>query len=206
MKFPFFIIVCYSLMFISCQSNDTVETVSNIDVIFEEYDAFKKRINPIESTKGGYELYNDRVANYISDEYIADLKTEYAQFLKTIATFDSTKLDETQWLSMKVMEWDCKIKLEGLSNELVSISSPMYNLPNFELTPIIQIQSLHLYFSQLAGGTSVHPFKTVKDYQDWVKRIDDYLIFLDTAKAKMRKGIDQGVVLPSALIAKVILN
>ena len=50
------------------------------------------------------------------------------------------------------MKWDCMIKLEGLQNPIVVVTSPMYNLPSFELTPLTQIQSLHLYVAQLASG------------------------------------------------------
>ena len=93
---------------------------------------------------------------------------------------DETSLSAADKLSMEVMKWDCMIKLEGLKNPIVVVTSPMYNLPSFELTPLTQIQSLHLYVAQLASGGSVHPFNSTKDYEDWLKRVDDYIIFLDT--------------------------
>jgi uncharacterized protein (DUF885 family) len=175
-----------------------------IDSLFEAYNQFKLRINPIEATKAGESEYNDKVANYISDDYQADLKANYAAFLNALNSYDSTMVSPSQWMSMQVMVWDCEIKLEGLNNAIVTMASPIYNLPSFELMPIMQIQSLQLYFSQLAGGQSVQPFNTVKDYDNWLKRIDEYLPFLDTCVVKMKKGIATGVVPPKTLIVKMI--
>lgn len=175
-----------------------------IDSLFDAYYEFKKRINPIEATKAGYADYNDQVANYISDAYQNELVTNYSQFLTALSQFDSTKVSPAQWLSMQVMAWDCNIKREGLTNPLVTMASPMYDLPTFELLPLGQVQSLHLYFAQLAGGKSVQPFNTVADYDNWLKRIDAYLPFLDTCMAKMDEGIATGVVLPKTLIQKMI--
>lgn len=87
---------------------------------------------------------------------------------------------------------------------MVTMASPIYNLPSFELMPLFQIQSLHLYVAQLAAGGGVQPFETVEDYDNWLKRVGDYLIFLDTAIVKMKEGMAQNIVLPTALAQKMI--
>lgn len=172
--------------------------------IFEKYHQFKNRINPIEATKAGNYQYNDYIANYISTDYLNDVKENYIYFLKALKNLDSSQLSEADRLSMKVMKWDCEVKLEGLNNTLVTIASPIYNLPSFELMPLFQIQSLHLYVAQLAAGGSVHPFKTVEDYDNWLKRIAHYIQFLDTSILKMREGISKGIVIPIVLAKKTI--
>jgi uncharacterized protein (DUF885 family) len=176
----------------------------NVDSLFAEYYNFKKRINPLEATKAGFMEYNAQLANYISDPYLEDLKQNYSRFLKELAKYDSTKVTASQWLSLGVMKWDCNIKLEGLTNPIVTVASPMYDMPSFELFPLNQIQSLHLYFSQLAGGTSLQPFKTVSDYQNWLTRIDAYMLFLDTCVGKMKEGISKGIVAPKIVVQRMI--
>ena len=176
----------------------------SIDSLFKEYYRFKKRINPLEATKAGDYEYNDQIANYISKPYQQDLIKNYHRFLKELAAFDSTQVTPSQWLSMGVMKWDCQLKLEGLTNPMVTIASPMFDMPNFELMPLLQIQSLHLYFSTMAGGDGLHPFRTVQDYDQWLKRVDAFLPFMDTAIVKMKQGIAQEIVLPKILIAKMI--
>ena len=61
-----------------------------------------------------------------------------------------------------------------------------------------------MIFGQMAGGKGIQPFKTVKDYDNWLKRVDDYMVWCDTAMANIRKGIELGYVLPKSLIVKVI--
>jgi len=195
------------LVFASCiQEDSKTSAAHSIATIFEEYYQFKDRINPIEATKGGNFQYNDYIANYISDTYQRDLISEYTTFLERLAQIDSTQLSEADLLSMKVMQWDCEVKLEGLQNPLVITTSPIYNLPSFELTPLIQVQSLHLYVAQLGAGGSVHPFKTIKDYEDWLKRLDDYIAFLDTSIANIKEGMSKNIVLPKVLTEKTIVQ
>lgn len=197
----------FTLLTISCK--DTPKEVlpepdKPIKALFEEFYDFKKSINPIEATKAGYSAYNDTIANYISDTYLLHLKDRYTYFLNKLEQYDSTTVAPIDWMSLRVMKWDCNIKLEGVLNPLVTVASPIYDLPSFELMPLLQIQSLHLYVAQLAGGSSIQPFESSKDYKNWLKRLDDYLIFLDTAMAKMELGITKDVVPPKVLIEKMI--
>lgn len=177
---------------------------SAVDSLFVAFYSFKKSINPIEATKAGYQKYNDTVANYISDDYQLHLKERYTYFLDALSAYDSLSVGAENWTSLKVMEWDCSIKLEGLMNPLTTIASPIYDLPSFELMPLFQIQSLHLYMAQLGAGSSVQPFRTEKDYSDWLERLEDYLAFLDTCIIKMEEGMAQGVVSPKVLTLKIL--
>ena len=188
------------------QEQSRTSASQTVATIFEEYYQFKDRINPIEATKGGNFQYNEYIANYISDAYQTNLIAEYSTFLERLAQIDPAQLSQADLLSVKVMQWDCEVKLEGLQNPLVITTSPIYNLPSFELTPLIQVQSLHLYVAQLGAGGSVHPFNTVKDYEDWLKRLDDYIAFLDTSIANMKEGIAKGIVLPKVLTEKTIVQ
>ncbi len=197
------------LFFTSCgertkTSGATPAQHAGLDSLFQEYYQFKKRINPLEATKAGDSIYNDQLANYISDDYQQDLIANYTHFLEELKRFRNSEITATQGLSKAVMEWDCNIKREGLTNNLVTIASPMYDLPTFELMPLLQIQSLHLYFSQVAAGNSVQPFRTPKDYENWLNRVDAYLPFLDTCMLKMKEGMAKGVVLPKVLILKML--
>jgi uncharacterized protein (DUF885 family) len=206
MKYNLFIIILVLLAFGCKENNSNKEELKakTIDTVFDEYYKFKDRINPIEATKGGNYEYNDYIANYISDEYQKDLKEQYTYFLNVLNDINQAKLSEADLLSMKVMKWDCEVKLEGLNNDIVTMASPIYNLPSFELMPLIQIQSLHLYVAQLAAGASVQPFKTAEDYDNWLKRVDDYLGFLDTCIVKMKEGMSKDIVLPKVLTKKMI--
>ncbi len=193
------------LFTLGCQKTKQPEKRSRtIDEIFQSYHNFKQHINPIEATKAGETSYNDKIANYISSNYRNYLKKQYNLYLDTLNTFDSTLVTPSQWLSIQTMRWDCDIKRAGLLQPLVTMASPIYNLPSFELMPLIQVQSLHLYVAQLAAGNSVHPFETIKDYDQWIERMSDYFTFLDTCIIKMKLGMSQGIVLPKSLVQKIL--
>ena len=201
------IIIMLTLLGYGCKDQTSIENKSeviSITSIFDNYYKFKDRINPIEATKGGNYEYNNFIANYISDSYQKDLKENYTHFLNVLNEYDSKDLSEADLLSMKVMKWDCEVKLEGLNNAIVTIASPIYNLPSFKLMPLFQIQSLHLYVAQLAAGGSVQPFNTVEDYDNWLKRVDDYISFLDTSISMMKEGMSKNIVLPKVLAQKMI--
>lgn len=193
------------LFFSACKENaEDKVTSESLDVLFEDYQKFKLQINPIEATKAGYAQFNDTITDYVSEGYQNHLLDAYRTFLSRIEHVDTIGLNETQQLALEVMKWDCAIKKEGLEQPLVVITSPIYNLPTLEPFPLGQIQSLHLYVAQLAGGTSVHPFETVKDYKDWLDRVEDYLTFLDTSMAQMTEAMKKDLVLPTALVRKMI--
>ena len=191
----------------SCKESSKQEqltTAKPIAEVFTEFYEFKKSINPIEATKAGFSEYNDTIANYISDDYILHLKDRYTYFLDQLSKYESTQVSAEDYMSMRVMEWDCNVKLEGVMNPMVTVASPIYDLPSFELMPLFQIQSLHLYVAQLGGGTSVQPFKSIEDYNNWLSRLEDYLVLLDTSIEKMKRGMDKGVVLPKVLTLKML--
>jgi uncharacterized protein (DUF885 family) len=186
------------------RSSEKQSNEEKVDSLFGAYYDFKLRINPVEGTKIGENLYNDFVANYLSDTYQQDLIDTYTRFLDAIDQINMEELSETQQLSLKVMKWDAEVKLQGLTNELVTIASPVYDLPNFKLMPLDQTWSFHLYFTQLGSGVSVQPFQSVTDYENWLSRVDDYIVWLNTAMGLMQKGVDKGIVWPKAIIQKMI--
>ncbi|SMD37963.1 Uncharacterized conserved protein, DUF885 familyt [Reichenbachiella faecimaris] len=202
-------ILAHSIIYISgCQtkepsSNTPIELVS-IDSLFDAYHQFKLKINPIEGTNAGLEGYNDQLVNYLSAEVQADMIVDYNTFLEAIAAINLNTLSEADRMSIQVMQWDCMIKKEGLENPMASVASPVFDLPNINWLPINQIFSFHLYFTTFADVGGAQPFNTAEDYDNWYKRIQAFVLWLETAQTNMKEGMTQGVVLPKAIIKKVI--
>ncbi len=74
----------------------------------------------------------------------------------------------------------------------------------FNLMPTDQMWGVHLALGQFASGTSAQPFKTVKDYRNWLKRIDAFDVWTDSAIAYFKKGMAENFVLPKSLVVKMI--
>ncbi|WP_242204206.1 DUF885 domain-containing protein [Aestuariivivens insulae] len=148
-------------------------------------------LDPTKATSAGDNRFNDQFPNYLSKEYKAKKKAYYEKFKTALDDFPDSLLTDTEQMSKAVLNWDCNINLEALSFSK-------------DLMPIDQMWSKNLDFNQFASGTNAQPFKTVEDYQTWLKRVDAYLVWLKAAKENMKKGMATGYVLPKSLIVKVI--
>ena len=70
--------------------------------------------------------------------------------------------------------------------------------------PLNQFGGLPGQFAQLGSGSGAQPFKTVKDYENWLARASHLPELLATMQDNMRIGIKDGVVQPKALMVKVL--
>jgi uncharacterized protein (DUF885 family) len=67
-----------------------------------------------------------------------------------------------------------------------------------------QLNSMPVDFPVIGSGTGVHPFKTVADYDNFLKRIDRFSIWVDTAIENMRQGVEAGIVQPKVVIERTL--
>ncbi len=174
----------------ACTTN-TGEPTAAFDEMIELYYEDGLKLNPINATFAGDPRYNDLFPNFLSEEYKNEVRSYCKRYLQAIDQYDDESLTEDQRLSKKIVRWECEMTLKDMEF-------------NKDLTPIDQMWSINLTIGQLASGKSAQPFQTVEDYENWVRRVDGYLQWLETAQEKMRLGIEQDYVLPKPLIQKVI--
>jgi len=187
-------IVAMYWMFMACSSppkNEAqVTTQPTLDSLLQQYHEERLKLFPIEATMAGDNRYNDLLPNNISQAFRDEMKQFYTRYRDQLTAFDRSKLSADDQMSYDILLWECDIALEGLKFKDY-------------LTPINQFWSMHLLIGQLASGSSLQPFKTVKDYDDWLKRLDGYVAWTDTAIVNMKKGIAQGYMIPQVLAQKV---
>ncbi|MDH3588967.1 MAG: DUF885 domain-containing protein, partial [Gammaproteobacteria bacterium] len=70
--------------------------------------------------------------------------------------------------------------------------------------PITQFFSTPNFFAQLGSGSSAHKFNTVKDYDNFLGRIDGFVVWMDQAIENMGQGMERGVVRPRIIMEKVL--
>ena len=63
---------------------------------------------------------------------------------------------------------------------------------------------MQLTMGQLGNGTGAQPFKTVKDYDDWLRRAQQFPVWCDSVIIYFKKGIEENIVLPKSLVIKMI--
>jgi uncharacterized protein (DUF885 family) len=69
-----------------------------------------------------------------------------------------------------------------------------------QLMPIDQYGGLPVYVAQLGSGQDIQPLKTVKNYEDYLARLNKLPLWIDQAMVNMREGIKRGIVQPKPLM------
>lgn len=177
-----------SLFFVSCK---TEEKQGDINAIAKTYFDYKNALNPLEATQNGQSQFNDQLVFEMTDSHRKKQAEFYAKYEKELASIDTTSLSEEEKNSFDIISWEITIGKDLLKQ-------------NANLTPIHQFWGTHLTMGQYASAESAQPFKTEKDYQNFLKRMDAYTVWIDSAMVYMKKGIQEKVVLPKALAEKII--
>jgi uncharacterized protein (DUF885 family) len=156
----------------------------------DQYYEESLKLNPLGATYIGDNRYDDLLPNDGSSAHLTKVKNFNQQYLDSLKKYDRAALDENDALSYDVLKDQLEINIEGSKY-------------HFEYLPFNQMFALPLTIGQLGSGTGAQPFKTVKDYANWLKRVDAFSVWADTATANFRKGMAAGVVLPKALVLKM---
>jgi len=172
------------------ESNEVTPSAA-LNALFEEQFERNLELNPLTATFIGDYRYNDRMANTNSPEYRAADTAMDEEFLQRLLTIDREQLDYQDQLSYDIFRINIEQSLEG-------------NRFPFHLQPINQFRSLTSSFVQLGSGASAHPFRTVKDYEDFLSRADQFAINIDQVISNMKEGMREGVVQPRILMAKLV--
>jgi uncharacterized protein (DUF885 family) len=188
------------LLFIGCKDGVKTEdkaeanekVSSNFNSLLENYYEDGLKLNPLSATAAGDNRYNDQFPNTLSEAYRDSLENYYTSYKDSISNYKDGNLTETEQMSKAILKWETDINLETLK------------FRNSEFFPIDQMWSVNLSMGQLASGMSSQPFKTVEDYKNWEKRVDGYLIWMNSVEEKLREGMKEAYVLPKSLIVKVI--
>ncbi len=187
------IIITFILLFFSCKENQNISTnhdISALNKMFDNYWQQRMKLLPLESTAIGDTTYNNLMPVLISDSYRDTLKNFYSDFLKQSEGINGSLSDEEK-ISKELFEYEMKMNLEGLKFQS-------------HLMPVNQFWSFTLEFPQLGSGTGNQPFKTPRDYRNFLERMQKFPAYIDNAITNMRKGMQTGYVLPKVLALKIV--
>ena len=180
------------ISFLSCQKEkNAAQKNPQLDKIISEYYEDQLKLSPISATFNGDNRYNDLLNIDFTDSHRVLVKSILEKYQKSIQEIDRKSLHTNDQLTYDLIERDVNLGLEGLS------------FPE-NLIPLNQFYGFHLTFAQLGSGSVIQPFVTVKDYENWSKRMLKGAAYLDSSVVYFRKGMAAGHVLPKALIVKII--
>jgi len=179
--------------FISCKKTDIAlpKSEANIDSIASKYYEGYLKMYPLEATSQGDNRYNDQLPNSISSDFISKEIGFYTDTQKKLQSLDYEKLSDNEKTVYDVLDYTLKDKIERYAYHP-------------ELIPFNQFEGLPLDFPLLGSAEGNQPFKTTKDYDNFLKRIDAFVVWMNTAENNFREGMKQNVVLPKKLAVKMI--
>lgn len=151
--------------------------------------------NPIGALFRGDQRYADQLGDYITDEYFAKEKAAEEAELAALMKIDRGKLNATDQIAYDVFKRNKEVALKGFSKEIMDLTV---------VRPLNHFSGFHTFYPNFASGKGAAPFKTVKNYEDNLKRHDDFIKIVDRAIGRFRQGMDSGVVETKLTINNVI--
>jgi len=186
--YSFATVLGLSLLFLNCKSdkkNPDFKTIT--DSYFKE----KNELNPLDATQSDQHDYDDQLVFEMTASYRKKKSAFYKKYVTELKSIDTTLLSEEEKNSYEIIKWEAEVGTELLQQK-------------GNLMPIEQFDGTHITMGQFASAESAQPFKTEQDYKRFLKRMDLYAIWIDSAMVYMKKGMAEKVVLPKALAEKVL--
>ena len=196
----------YSFLIIttlSCNSNkqtQEISTNSELATTLKNYYDERMKLFPLEATYNGFNDYNNLLFADFTDSYRSSLKVFFNKYKLALSKFDSATLNDNDKKSHEILSYDIDMELRGL--DLNFMGSILLNDNSY--IPFDQFNGLPLTFGQMGSGSGIQPFKTVKDYENWLERATAFSAWTDSAIIAFKKGIEKNYVLPKAVVIKMI--
>jgi uncharacterized protein (DUF885 family) len=171
---------------INAQNNTSLS--SFVDRYYEEY---LKEISPATATIHGDDRYNDLLYIDFTDSFRDKSRRLFNRTLDSLKTFKRERLSANEKLDYDVLKYTLESNLDRLSQKT-------------NLMVFTQFDGLPSSLALLGSGSGSQPFKTVKDYEDFVSRASVFPAWCDSAIVYFRKGMAEKIVLPKVLVERMI--
>jgi uncharacterized protein (DUF885 family) len=202
MSSVFYRIIFYAIVItaVSCKQSEKREfDTARFHTMLNDYWKGLMKLQPLDAMQFGDNTINNQFRNTCTQAYRKELKDFYLGYLDSLKNFDPNEMSEEDALSYKVLQFDVGVQLEKTKYDTWKIPfTQMGDATNTLSGNIV------LAMGQYGSGESSQPFKTVKDYSNWLQRIHAYTIWCDSAIQNFRQGIATNYVLPKTLVVKMI--
>ena len=162
-----------------------------LDQLAEAFFEAGLELNPVASTSIGETRYNHLYTAGFMPEIRARGRALRAEYEGRLAAIDRDALDPEHQLTYDIFR-------RNLEDAWTAERFPGH------LLPLNQFFNYTANFVQMGAGTGLHPFRTVKDYEDWLSRVRGFEQVVDASIANMREGMRTGIVQPRVLMERVL--
>ncbi len=181
---------CLSWLLIagSCRVASADQASKPLATIAERYFEDRLQLDPLEGTATtGEARFEGELTITIAPAHLAKVRKLSQRVLQELKSLNEQKLSPADRMTYAVLKRQLQEQLEG-------------DKFHGELMPIDQYGGLPVSLAQFGTGQDIQPLKTVKNYENYLKRLDKLPVWIDQAITNMREGIKRGVVQPTPLI------
>lgn len=168
---------------------------ATLRALFAASDEANLKRNPIQALERGDLRYADQYGDYITDAYFAAERRAAVHDLAALARIDRRQLGAEDRISYDVFKFQRTDDLRGFQPAL---------LKNLVERPIDHFSGAQTYLPELSSGDGIAPFNTVADYENNLKRLAGYLVYLDRVIGRMKEGLADGITNPALVMANVV--
>lgn len=183
----------------ACQPapESTVDIPAQLNALYAEYDEEYLAMNPLFATFRGDNRFNDQwfPLDPLSDEYAAAGLAMDKRYLERLNAIDPSTLDGQDLLSFEIFQLERQNAIERSERGYDAFES---------LTPVSQFFSMPSFVVMLGSGSTVQPFASAEDYDNWISRSNGFVEHVDLSISRMREGVEVGVVRPRILMEKAL--
>jgi uncharacterized protein (DUF885 family) len=167
------------------------EPVARLNKLYADFWEESLKLNPVSATFAGDPRYNAELPNFLSKEFEQTNREFEQKYLDAARAIGANGLTGQDRLSYDIFTLNRESALEELK------------FPD-RLLPVDQFYNIANMLAQLGSGEGAQPFKTVKNYDDWLARASKAPALFDQAIANMREAIPRNIVQPRVLMEKVL--
>ncbi len=175
----------FSLALLAAESPKQSAESVKLHTLFDAEWEHTMRTQPTWASHLGDRRYNDQWPD-LSLAAIERENLRSSNTLKQIQSIDRTKLPTADQLNYDLFRWRLELELEGFRF-------------GEHLLPVNQRGGIQ---TEDELGDALR-FQTVKDYEDWIARLNSFGLMMDQTIALMREGMKRGIVQPQIVMQRV---
>jgi len=161
--------------------------------IVRAYDADITPYHPFTASEAGLRQYDRVLANDIGAEYRGGMLAICTRYRDELARLEPARLAEAQRVTYDVLLFRVTACVDDYSRfpwQLLPVNQGGWTWPS--------------RFPVMGAGRGQHPFKSARNYEDFLGRVDGFVVWMDTAIVNMREGIERGITQPRVVMERVL--
>lgn len=167
----------------------------NLDLLFRESDAAYLARNPIQRLRRNSADRTPHFGDMISDAWLDAERSAAEAEAAALKQIDRATLDPVRQVSYDMFAWNKALALEGATPAIRYIT---------DVQPLDHFFGWQVIMPQLSSGAGAAPFATAQDYEDNLRRLDEYALYLDRMVQRLREGLRRDLTQPKRVAETVL--